>query len=117
MATKKEGTEMNDSFRAASGANYRYSADTLKKTIDIYKERQYVEDLDYVAETLGGPSKLLEGLDTSLASGISAATLDARAVAFGTHKREPPERTPFCTLLLEALDDFMLKILIGCAVF
>jgi len=49
--------------------------------------------------------------------GISNNSCGARTIAFGTHKREAPERTGFCTLLLEALDDFMLKILIGCAVF
>lgn len=49
--------------------------------------------------------------------GVSSNSLEARTLAFGTHERPPPERTPFCTLLLEALDDFMLKILIGCAVF
>lgn len=57
------------------------------------------------------------GLKTSLAEGISSTTLEGRNEAFGTHKKEPPERTGFCTMLLEALDDFMLKILIGCAVF
>jgi len=49
--------------------------------------------------------------------GISNNSCEARTIAFGTHKREAPERTGFCALLLEALDDFMLKILIGCAVF
>lgn len=87
---------MNDSFRAKSGANYRFSAEALKKVIDIYKERKYIEDLDYIEETLGGPLKLLEGLDTSLDAGISNGSLEARTIAFGTHKREPPERTGFC---------------------
>ena len=108
---------MNDSFRAKSGANFKILPDQLKKVIDIYKERKYVEDLDYIAEGLGGRAKLLEGLETSMEMGISNNSCEARTIAFGTHKREAPERTGFCTLLLEALDDFMLKILIGCAVF
>ena len=36
---------------------------------------------------------------------------------FGTNYKEPLTITPFCTLLLMALDDFMLKILIVCAIF
>lgn len=40
-----------------------------------------------------------------------------RTAHFGTHKKDPPERTGFCEMLKEALDDFMLKILIGCAIF
>lgn len=38
-------------------------------------------------------------------------------MAFGSNHKDPPERTPFCELLWGALDDFMLKILIGCAFF
>jgi hypothetical protein len=34
---------------------------------------------------------------------------------FGTNHKDPPGRTPFITLLLEALDDFMLKLLLVCA--
>lgn len=36
---------------------------------------------------------------------------------FGTNYKEGPVRTPFCQLLIAALDDFMLKILIVCAIF
>ena len=34
---------------------------------------------------------------------------------FGTNHKEPPGRTPFLTLLMEALDDMMLKLLLVCA--
>lgn len=60
---------------------------------------------------------MLAGLKTSVEMGISSNSLQGRNRVFGTHKKEPPERTGFCTMLLEALDDFMLKILIGCAIF
>lgn len=43
--------------------------------------------------------------------------MDGRNDAFGTHKKDPPVRSGFCSMLKDALDDFMLKILIGCAVF
>jgi len=43
--------------------------------------------------------------------------LDTREAVFGTNYKEGPKRTPFCQLLLAALDDFMLKILIVCAIF
>lgn len=49
--------------------------------------------------------------------GITTASLDGRRKKFGTSFKDPPERSAFCQLLLEALDDFMLKILIGCAIF
>jgi len=44
-------------------------------------------------------------------------SLATREAVFGTNYKEGPTRTPFCQLLLAALDDFMLKILIVCAIF
>lgn len=85
--------------------------------IDIYKEKKYCEDLDYINGELGGVENLLIGLKTSLEDGISNNSLEGRNTAFGTHWKPAPERTPFCEMLKAALDDFMLKILIGCAVF
>jgi len=43
--------------------------------------------------------------------------MEMREKIFGSNYKEPPTRTPFCTLLLTALDDFMLKLLIVCAIF
>lgn len=42
---------------------------------------------------------------------------NARVKFFGTNHKDPPTRTPFHELLLAALDDFMLKLLLVCAVF
>lgn len=36
---------------------------------------------------------------------------------FGTNHKEPPGRNGFCNMVLEALDDFMLKLLIVAAIF
>jgi magnesium-transporting ATPase (P-type) len=35
---------------------------------------------------------------------------------FGSNYKPPPARTPFCTFFIAAMDDFMLKILLVCAV-
>ena len=35
---------------------------------------------------------------------------------FGSNYKAPQKRTPFCRLFLGALDDFMLKLLLVCAV-
>lgn len=117
MRNAEGGVEMNDSIRAESKQDYVYNRDQLKKIVDLYKERKYCEDLDYIEKDLGGIPEMLAGLKTSVEMGISSNSLQGRNRVFGTHKKEPPERTGFCTMLLEALDDFMLKILIGCAIF
>ena len=109
--------EINDSYRAEMKSNYPYDRNQLKKVIDLYKERKYVEELEYIDKDLEGINSLLDGLKTSLEKGVSTTTLDGRREAFGTHAKDKPERTGFCTMLKEALDDFMLKILIACAFF
>jgi magnesium-transporting ATPase (P-type) len=42
--------------------------------------------------------------------------LTKREEHFGTNKKNPPELTPFYKLFFGALDDFMLKLLLVCAV-
>ena len=34
---------------------------------------------------------------------------------FGSNYRAPPKRTPFCVLFFNALEDFMLRLLLVCA--
>ena len=62
-----------------------------------------------------GPNKLCESLDVNPETDIKSMTTDIRTSVFGTHHKDPPQRTPFLTLVLEALDDFMLKLLLVCA--
>lgn len=109
-------TEMSEQAKPSISMG-TFNVEGLKKVIDLYKERKYVEDLTYINDTLGGIGNLMTGLETSLDKGIAASSVEDRRKKFGTHMKDPPERTGFCTMLLEALDDFMLKILIGCAVF
>lgn len=109
-------TEMSEQQRPKAGP-YQFDREELKKVIDLYKERKYVEELDYITKTLGGSEGLSKGLNTSLEKGITESSLKEREEKFGTNYKPPPERTGFCELLLGALDDFMLKILIGCAIF
>ena len=83
--------------------------------VECYRQRKYVEELDYLKNELKGPKNLCESLDVNPETGINANSLDIRTSIFGTHHKDPPERTPFLTLVLGALDDFMLKLLLVCA--
>jgi len=64
---------------------------------------------------IGGAKALCDSLDVNPETGINFNSLDIRTTIFGTHHKDLPERTPFLTLVLEALDDFMLKLLLVCA--
>jgi len=59
----------------------------------------------------------MDALDTSADSGISSITLESRKLVFGSHYKAPPEQTPFWVLILATLEDFMLQVLIVCAIF
>lgn len=62
-----------------------------------------------------GVEVVVEKLKTNLESGLVATDLKERVEQFGTNKKDPPVRTPFCVFFIKALDDFMLKLLLVCA--
>ena len=61
----------------------------------------------------------LEGISNKLKAstktGISTVSLPSRTEFFGNNYREPIKAKKFCTIFLEALDDFMLKVLLVAA--
>jgi magnesium-transporting ATPase (P-type) len=60
---------------------------------------------------------LMEALDVKKDAGISTTSLHIRDQVFGNHQKELPSQTPFFTLLIGTLEDFMLQVLIVCAIF
>ncbi len=57
----------------------------------------------------------MDGLKTSSTEGISTDTLEYRYAAFGVNRvvARPPKT--FCEIVMDTLDDFVMKILIVCA--
>jgi magnesium-transporting ATPase (P-type) len=108
---------MDDSVRAANKTQYKVNKDQLIKLIECYRQRKYIEDITYLQNELNGSLGIQDALDVNIDSGITIQSLESRDQVFGTNYKEGPVRTPFCQLLLAALDDFMLKILIVCAIF
>lgn len=64
-----------------------------------------------------GIDALLQKLKVDPAVGLTPADLDKRTEQFGNNYREPLKAKKFSTLFWETLDDFMLKVLLVCAVF
>lgn len=58
----------------------------------------------------------MQKLKTSMDRGLTPTDFEARAEAFGTNYKAAPKLTPYWKLLLNAMDDFMLKFLLVCAV-
>jgi magnesium-transporting ATPase (P-type) len=59
---------------------------------------------------------LLDALDVNPTTGITARDLKIRDVVFGSNFKPEMVRTPFCNFVMAALEDFMLRILIVCAI-
>lgn len=47
--------ELNDSDRAALKANFRVSKEQLIAMVECYRQRKYVEELDFLKNELKGP--------------------------------------------------------------
>jgi hypothetical protein len=75
----------------------------LKEIIEKYRQRKYVDDLDYIKSEFGGVTGLLDGIEVNPDIGIETENLSKRERAFGSHYKSPPVRTPYFTLLWEQL--------------
>ena len=122
--TEKNGVEMNtiDSnstgipieSRSALSGTFPVTARDLEELMGKYKERgSDYQDLKAI-ENMGGISKLLENLKTDAKHGISST--EHRENDFGSNKVFVEPVPPFCSYVLEALEDLMIRILIVAAI-
>ena len=82
--------------------------------MSLYKERGiFYKDLEKIRE-LGGSDGIMEKLKTELKIGIRS--IDNRENDFGSNKIFIEPVPPFCSYVMEALDDLMIRILIVAAV-
>jgi len=55
---------MDDSTRARM-ANYKVTKKELEDVVEFYRQRKYVEDIEYIQGTLKGMQNLLDALDVN----------------------------------------------------
>ena len=90
--------------------HFGITASELEQLMTLYKERgSSCEDLTYI-QKLGGINALMEKLQTSIQTGITST--EHRENCFGSNKIFVEEVPPFCTFVLNALEDLMIRILI-----
>jgi len=58
--------------------------------IECYRQRKYVEDIQYLNDELNGSVGLREALDVTLEEGTSVHSLETREAVFGTNFKEGP---------------------------
>lgn len=96
---------------------FSISKDELIKIVDEYEARTSDEDINFAAK-LGGIEEIVNSLKTSVAEGIeeSEQEISKRIDAFGSNKLDEKEVPSLIDFAVEALEDFMLRILLVCAV-
>ena len=73
--------------------------------------------LNHLVSSMLGLEGLCQKLKVNVETGLNPSDFDERTTFFGNNFRKPLEAKKFCTLFWAALDDFMLKVLLVCAVF
>lgn len=87
----------------------------LVDIVDVAQKRTVCEEVDLLLGNSKNPTNwLLEQLGSDAVKGIlgDEADLGRRREQYGTNRKEPAKPPSFFALLLEALNDFILKILI-----
>jgi hypothetical protein len=93
---------MTDAQRAANKERYlsmfneKINREQLIKLIECYRQRKYIEDIEYLQNDLGGSNGLRDALSVSVEFGVETPSLEAREAVFGTNYKEGPQQTPFC---------------------
>jgi Ca2+-transporting ATPase len=90
------------------------TASELEDMMTSYKERDsHYLDLKYL-ENIGGIDSLLKKLKTDKTKGINS--VDCRENEFGSNQVFIEPVRPFCSFVLESLEDLMIRILIVAAI-
>jgi magnesium-transporting ATPase (P-type) len=90
---------------------FKVTAEQLMQIVDAYRERKFAEDLDGIEE-LGEIDELAAKLGTDLTRGLSEDdNSEVRVSYFGSNDRGESHRSTFWELLIEATEDFMLRLL------
>jgi len=83
--------------------------------VDKYKSRTYDEELVALVEHEGAKG-IAQKLNTDIKTGLKGGIdFPDRTAAFGNNQRDVEIAKSFCSIFLEALNDFMMKVLIVAA--
>ena len=58
-----------------NGALFKVKKEQLEALVECYRQRKYVEDIDYIQKNLKGMSSLLDALDVNPDQGVMTTSL------------------------------------------
>lgn len=101
-----------ESMTPVRSSPFKVERGQLIKALDNATDRKFCEEVDFL-ETLESECSLEQALSTSYQAGISSSEIEDRRFFFGSNKREPKKSKNFFQLMLQALEDFTLRILLA----
>ena len=111
---QKQENQENEELKVKGPSHFDIDVSELENIMGLYKERgSEYRDLKYF-EQQGGIQVLLDKLKTNITTGISST--EFREDDLGSNKVFVEPVPPFCSYVLEALDDLMIRILIVSAI-
>ena len=114
LVKKKDSTQKPEMAKPNSNSKFSIEVSTLEKLMGYYKERgSDFQDLKFFEEN-GGSDYIIKELKTDIHNGVD--DLNNREEEFGSNKVFVEPVPPFCSYVLEALEDMMLRILIVSAI-
>ncbi len=114
LVKKKDSTQKPEIAKPNSNSKFSIEVSTLEKLMGYYKERgSDFQDLKFFEEN-GGSDYIIKELKTDIHNGVD--DLNNREEEFGSNKVFVEPVPPFCSYVLEALEDMMLRILIVSAI-
>ena len=92
------------------------SVQECQDLVNYYMQREKgTEDIDLLEEK-GGLNWLYTGFKTDINKGINKKTVQAREEKYGNNKKEIPDQRSWWYFAWEAMEDFLLRVLVVCGV-
>ncbi|CAD8110921.1 unnamed protein product [Paramecium sonneborni] len=93
------------------GSNFRISKQTLVKIVSAAQERLFAEEIDEL-ENIDGLQNLEMSLCTNFTKGLKGDDFKEREILFGNNKKPVIPPKTYIKLLLQALEDFIMRVLL-----
>ena len=94
---------------------FKISKEELMNIAAACQERTFSEEIDLVEQS-GGETWILDGIFTDSNKGLLCNDFEERLQTYGSNKKPVIEPKGYFEILLNALEDFTLRILLGAAI-
>ena len=106
----------DETGEADPNSKFNISSQKLVDIIEAYRKRKYDEEITLIEDEIENSEELARKICSDTTNGICQNDFEERDAYYGSNQKLPVRRRNFCTIIYQALDDLMLKILIVAAI-